>query len=135
MSAEDAQFIGQRAFSVEEVARIFGVPPHLLAQTEKQTSWGTGVAEQNLGLARYTLMPWTSRIEQSLSRLLPTSRFVEFDYAGLLQGTPTEEVALLKTQIDARILTPNEARRLRNLPPLPDGDGPVARIENENAEE
>lgn len=131
MSAEDAQFIAQRSFSVEEVARMFGVPPHLLGQTEKQTSWGTGVAEQNLGLARYTLMPWTSRIEQALSRLLPGSRFVEFDYAGLLQGTPTEEVGLLKTQIDAGILTVAEARRIRNLPPLES----AARNENTNAEE
>ena len=75
MSMEDAQFLQSRQFQIEEIARWFGVPPHLLMQTEKQTSWGTGVAEQNRGLARYTLSSWTSRIEQRLSRLLPAPRF------------------------------------------------------------
>ncbi|MDM4723405.1 phage portal protein [Micromonospora sp. WMMA1363] len=42
MSATDAQFLQSRQFSVEEVARWFGVPPHLLMQTERQTSWGRG---------------------------------------------------------------------------------------------
>ena len=66
----EAQFIESRVHQIEEVARIFGIPPHLLGQTEKQTSWGTGVAEQNRGLARFTLAPWTTRLEQRLSTLL-----------------------------------------------------------------
>jgi len=118
MTNEDAQFIQSREFQVVEFARMFGVPPHLLGATEKQTSWGTGVAEQNLGLARYTLMPWTSRLEESLSALLPQPRFCEFDYKGLLQGTPKDEIDLLKTQLDAGILTKDEARAILNRPPL-----------------
>ena len=101
-----------------EVGRLFGIPPHLLGDTEKQTSWGTGVAEQNLGFARYTLMGWTSRIEQVLSLRLPEGRFVEFDYKGLLQGTPAEEIKLLIDQVSAGILTTDEARKVMNLPPL-----------------
>lgn len=118
MTNDDAQFLESREFQVEEFARMFGIPPHLLGATEKQTSWGTGVAEQNLGLARYTLSGWTSRLEESLSRLLPSPRFVEFDYAGLLQGTPKEEIELLKVQVEAGILTIDEARAIRNYPPL-----------------
>ena len=116
MPAKDAQFIESRIHQVEEVARIFGVPPHLLGQTEKQTSWGTGVTEQNRGLARYTLMPWTSRIEQRLSRLLTRPTTCEYDYAGLLQGSPQEELDALIAQVDAGILSVDEARRVRNLP-------------------
>ena len=101
-----------------EVGRLFGIPPHLLGDTEKQTSWGTGVAEQNLGFARYTLMGWTSRIEQVLSLRLPEGRFVEFDYKGLLQGTPAEEIKLLIDQVSAGILTTDEARKVMTLPPL-----------------
>lgn len=119
MPAKDAQFIESRVHQIEEVARIFGVPPHLLGQTEKQTSWGAGVAEQNLGLARYTLAPWTTRIEQRLSRLLPAKQFVEFDYKGLLQPDPAAEIALLISQIQAGLMTANEARRVLNMPPLP----------------
>jgi HK97 family phage portal protein len=118
MSAADAQFIESRAFQIEEVARWTGVPPHLLMQTEKQTSWGTGVAEQNRGLSRFTLLGWTSRIEQRLSRLLPAPRWVEFDFVGLERPTPEQEIQLLIAQVQAGILTVDEARRVRNLPPL-----------------
>jgi HK97 family phage portal protein len=117
----DAQFIESRVHQIEEVARIFGIPPHLLGQTEKQTSWGTGVAEQNRGLARYTLMGWTSRIEQRLSTLLSRPTICEFDYAGLLQPAPEVEIPLLIQQVEAKLLTLDEARRIRNLPPLPAG--------------
>lgn len=120
MTNADAQFIESRGLQVTEVCRMFGVPPHLVGQTEKQTSWGSGVAEQNVGLARYTLMTWTSRLEEALSALLPSPRFVEFDYAGLFQGSPKEELEMLKLQLDAGILTKDEARAIRNLPPLTD---------------
>lgn len=117
----DAQFIESRVHQIEEVGRIFGVPPHLLGQTEKQTSWGTGVEEQNRGLARYTLMGWTTRLEQRLSLLLTRPTMCEFDYAGLLQPAPEVEIPLLISQVAAGLLTLDEARRIRNLPPLPAG--------------
>jgi HK97 family phage portal protein len=119
MNAKDAQFLESRAFSIEEIARWFGVPPHLLMQTDKQTSWGTGVEEQNLGLARFNLVGWTTRIEQCLSRLLPGPRWVEFDFAGLERGTPEDEINLLIAQVGAGIMTADEARAIRNMPPLP----------------
>ncbi|GAA5119109.1 phage portal protein [Haloechinothrix salitolerans] len=122
MSAEDAQFLGSRAFQVEEIARWTGVPPHLLMQTEKQTSWGTGVAEQNRGLARFTLAGWTGRIEQSLSRLLRSPLFCEFDFAGMERPTPEQEIRLLLEQVQAGLITVNEARKIRNLPPIDGGD-------------
>ena len=119
MPATDLQFMESRAYSVEEVARIFGLMPIHLAQTEKQTSWGTGITEQNRGLARYTLMPWTSRIEQRLTRVLPNKQLCEYDFAGLLQGSAQEELDMLVKQKDAGILTLDEIRRIKNLPPLP----------------
>lgn len=122
MSAEDAQFLQSRAFQVEEIARFYGVPPHLLMQTEKQTSWGTGVQEQNRGLARYTLEPWTTRIQERLSRLLTGGKKCEFDYSAFVQPDPETEFSLLIEQVEAGLLTINEARKIRNLPPLPGGD-------------
>lgn len=108
------------------IEQFFGMPPHLMADTEKQTSWGTGVAEQNLGLSRYTLLNWSPRIEQVLTLRVPDgsnaggdgTRFCEFDYKGLLQGTPAQEIELLIAQVDAGLLTDDEARKILNLPPL-----------------
>lgn len=114
----EMQWAQTRQMVLGEIERLFGMPPHLLADTEKQTSWGTGVAEQNLGLARYTLMGWSSRLEQTLSQRLPSGQFCEFDYKGLLQGTPAEEIGLLIAQVEAGLLTKDEARKILNLPPL-----------------
>lgn len=122
MSAEDAQFLQSRQFQIEEIARWLGVQPHLLMQTEKQTSWGTGVEVQERGLSRFTLASWTSRIEQRLTRLLGGPAFAEFDFAGLEKPTPEQEIALLIQQVEAGLLTPNEARKIRNLPPIEGGD-------------
>lgn len=114
----ESQWMEARTFWLGEAGRLFGVPPHLLNDTEKQTSWGTGVAEQNLGLARFTLMGWSSRMEQVFTRRLARGQFVEFDYKGLLQGTPAEEIELLLKQVEGGILLPDEARKILNLPPL-----------------
>jgi HK97 family phage portal protein len=122
MNAEDAQFLQSRVFQVEEIARWFGIPPHLLGQTEKVTSWGAGIEVQNRGLARTVLMPWARRFEERLSRLLPAPRFVEFDFAGLERPTPEQEIDLLIKQVESGLLTLNEARAIRNMPPVAGGD-------------
>jgi HK97 family phage portal protein len=122
MSADDLQFIQSRQFQIEEIARWFGVPPHLLMQTEKQTSWGQGVESQNRAMGRTVLLPWTIRIEEALSRLLPRPQWVEFDFAGLERPTPEAEIGLLIQQVQAGLLTINEARHRQNMPPLPGGD-------------
>lgn len=127
LSPEDAQFLGSRTFQIDEVGRWYGVPPHLLGLTEKSTSWGQGIAEQNRGLARYTLTPWTTRIEQRLSRLIRGSLLVEFDYTAFVAPSPEDEINLLLAQVDGGLLTPDEARRIRNMPPLPDGLGRLPR--------
>lgn len=124
LSAQDAQFLESRTFSVEEIGRWFGVPPHLLGQSEKSTSWGTGISEQNRGLARYNLNAWTSRIEQRLSRIQSGKKWAEFDYSAFVKPSPEIEIKLIIDQVNAGLLTPNEARALRNMPPLPGGDVP-----------
>lgn len=120
MTPEDSQFIESRRFQIEEVSRIFGVPPHLLMDMERQSSWGTGLIEQNQAWARYTLSGWTTRIEQRLSRLLPKPRFCEFDYKSLLRPTPGEEINLLLAEVNGGLITLNEARAVLNLPPIDD---------------
>jgi HK97 family phage portal protein len=122
MSASDAQFLQSRQFQIEEIARWTGVPPHLLMQTDKQTSWGTGVDEQNRALGRTVLNPWAQRVEHRASRLLARPRWAEFDFAALERPSPDREIELLIQQVQAGILTVDEARKIRNLPPLPQPD-------------
>ncbi|MFR9804608.1 phage portal protein [Pseudonocardia sp. RS010] len=124
LSPEDAQFIQSRTFQVDEIGRWFGIPPHLLGLTEKSTSWGQGIAEQNRGLARYTLTAWTNPIEQRVSRLLSASRKAEFDYSAFIKPAPEDEIRLLIDQVNSGLLTLNEARRIRNLPAVEGGDVP-----------
>lgn len=122
MSLADAQFIESRQFQVQEIARWTGVPGNLLMDPGAVSTWGTGVEIQNRGLSRFTLQGYTSRMEETLSRLLPRPRFCEFDYAGLLQPAPEVEVPLLIQQVQAGLMTPNEARRMRGMDPIDGGD-------------
>jgi HK97 family phage portal protein len=122
MSAEDAQFLQSRQFQIQEIARWTGVPASLLMDPGAVSTWGTGVEIQNRGLARFTLSGWTARFEQQLSRTLSNPMFCEFDYAGLERPTPEQEIDLLIKQVQGGVLTANEARRIRNLPPIEGGD-------------
>jgi HK97 family phage portal protein len=122
MTNADAQYLESRSFQIEEVARWTGVFPYLLMQVEKQTSWGTGLSETNSNLRQYVLLSYTGRIEERVSRLLSQPRFAEFDPAGFLAGSPSEQISLGMAQVNGGVLTLNEYRRIQNLPPLPGGD-------------
>ena len=89
----DAQFLEQRRFSVAEIARFFRVPLWLLMETEKSTSWGTGLSEQNLAFLQYTLEPYLTRWEQAISkRLIPVAQqsqvYAKHDVDALLRANP-----------------------------------------------
>lgn len=121
VNAEDAQFLESRQFQIEEIARMFGVPKTLLAQDGAST-WGSGMSELDKFMAKYTFTGYTRAIEDRLSALLYGSpRHCEFDYAGLYRGTPDEESASLISLVASGILTIDEARAIKNLPPLPLG--------------
>lgn len=117
-SNADAQFLESRQYSVEDVSRWWGVPLHMLARSGAVSNWGTGIEEQNVGLGRTVLSPWAQRLDQRLSRLLPRTQWAEFDFAGLERANPEDEIRLLLEQISGGLLTVNEARAIRNLPPL-----------------
>lgn len=109
---DQAQFMEGRRYSREDAALMLGIPIFKL-EPSKQTSWGTGVAEQNLGFARETLMPLTSCVEEAISAVLkPSAKYVEFDYKGLLQGTPEVEVKLILEQVDAGLMSEEQAMEM-----------------------
>jgi hypothetical protein len=83
---EDAQFIESRKFQIRRGRpHLRGAAAHA-GDTEKSTSWGTGIEQQSIGFVVYTLRPWLIRFEQRLSRLLPNPQYAKFTVEGLLRG-------------------------------------------------
>jgi HK97 family phage portal protein len=134
ISARDAQLIELLQYSAIDVARIFGVPPFMIGETEKSTSWGTGLEQQRNSLHRHTLLPHLVRFQKELNRkLFPivgakrSEFFCEFDVDAFMQGDSKSQgeffrVALGGNQLPG-FMSVDEVRRLKNLPPLPDGKG------------
>lgn len=123
MKADDAQLIEQRRFQVEDICRIFGVPPHMVGSTEKTTSWGSGIEQLSIGFVKYTLGRHLVAFEQEFNRkcFMRGPIFMEFVTAGLERGdiksrTEAYRAALGRAGEDAW-MTLNEVRRLENLPP------------------
>jgi HK97 family phage portal protein len=128
MSAEDSQLIETRKFQVTDIARIFGLPPHMIGAQEASTSWGTGIEQQSIGFVQYTLKPHLTRIEQEVNRKLFRSPeyFAEFNVSGLLRGdikgrNEAYKIALGGNQ-QPGYMTVNEVRALENLPPIEGGN-------------
>lgn len=118
----DAQFVETQRFSIAQIARIFGVPPHLLGDTEKSTSWGTGIEQQSIGFVTYTLRPWLVRVEQRLSRLLPSPQYVKFSVEGLLRGDTKARYESYATARQWGWMSVNDIRRLEDMTPVDGGD-------------
>lgn len=92
ITQEQSQFLQQRQFGVDEIARWFRVPPHMIGNLEKTSSWGAGIEQQAIGFITYTLRPWLDRIEQSWTRNLLTwmpGAFLQFDVLDLMRGDMT----------------------------------------------
>jgi HK97 family phage portal protein len=89
LNAKDAQLLEARQFQVIDIARAFGVPPHMIGETSASTSWGSGIESMSRGFVTYTLQPHLVRIEQELNRKLfprDTGRFIQFDRDALIEG-------------------------------------------------
>lgn len=135
VSPQDAETMAARKFQVSELARFFGVPPHLVGDVEKSTSWGSGIEQQNLGFLQYTLDPYLEIWETSILRWLVKPAdlgklHAEHNRDGLLSGDSTARANYMKTLVDTGLLTINEGRRVNNKPPLPGGD--VATRQSQN---
>jgi HK97 family phage portal protein len=122
VSPEDAQFLGTRAAQNLDIAMLFGIPPHMLGQVDKTTSWGTGIEQQGLGFLTYTLGPWLGRFEDAFSAMLPKPQTARFNVDGLLRTDAAGRYAVYSVARSAGILTPNEIRALENFPAVDGGD-------------
>lgn len=127
MPPEDAQFLQTRRWQTVEVARWFGIPPWLVGDVEKSTSWGTGIEQQNIAFVSYTLKGWLTRIEQRVTREIvePSTQYSEFLVDGLLRGDTAARYAAYAVGIQWGWLTRNEARVKENLTPIDGLDEPL----------
>jgi len=125
ISPEQAQFLSSRQFSIEEVARIFNVPPHMLKDLSKSSF--NNIEMQSQEFVTYTLMPYITRIEQEMNLKLFRSNelgktFVEFNVNGLLRGDVKSRTEAYKTAITNGYMSINEVRQKENLNSIEGGD-------------
>ena len=124
---EDAQFLQTRKFQVTEIGRMFRIPPHMIGDTERSTSWGTGIEQQQIGYVSHTLRPWLVRIEQTIWQqiLLADEKreyFAQHLVDAFLQGDSAARYAVYVQAINNGIMNPNEAREKENMNPYEGGD-------------
>jgi len=125
---EDSQFLGSRKFSLNEVARWFGVPPHLIGDLERSTN--NNIEEQNRDFVRYNIREHCARLEEVFHwSLFPEADreeyFAEFVLDGLLRGDPKARAQMLGMMHDRAVLNGDEWRSLENMNPMPGGMGKV----------
>ncbi len=136
INPDDAQMLESRAFSVEEICRFFGVPPHMVGHTDKVTSWGTGLEQQTLGFQKFTLRRRLKRIEQALEKqlLTPADRAqgvtIEFNLEGLLRADSKSRSEFYASGLQNGWFTINEVRALENMAPVDGGDTPRMQMQN-----
>jgi len=119
---EQAQFLETRKFQINEIARIFRIPPHMLADLEKSSF--SNIEQQSLEFVKYTLDPWVVRWEQNMCRSLlmasekPTV-FIKFNVDGLLRGDYVSRMSGYATARQNGWMSANDIRELENLDRIP----------------
>ena len=126
ISPEQAQFLETRKFQINEIARIFRVPPHMVGDLEKSSF--SNIEQQSLEFVKYTLEPWLMRWEQSIQRslLLDGEKpvyFVKFNVDGLLRGDYASRMQGYATARQNGWMSANDIRELENLDRIPAEDG------------
>ncbi len=122
-----AQMIESYVAGVQQIARIWPVPLHMIGELSKSTSWGTGIEQQSIGFIVYYMRPRFVVWEQALNRTLMSQGmrrkfYFEFNAEGLLRGDFKARVDGYTLLIQWGVLTINEVRRRENLPPVEGGD-------------
>ena len=126
ISPEQAQFLETRKFQIDEIARIFRVPPHMIGDLEKSSF--NNIEQQCLEFVKYTLDPWVSRWEQAMVRALLTpdekkKYFFKFNVDGLLRGDYQSRMNGYATARQNGWMSANDIRELENLDRIPAEQG------------
>ena len=120
---EHAQFLETRKFSVTEIARVFGIPPHLIGDLERATF--SNIESQQIQFVQFCIEPWARRWEQVLNHdLFETSGdyFAEFNLEGLLRGDSASRASFYNALFGIGVLSPNDIRERENMNRVEGGD-------------
>ena len=122
ISPNEAQFLETRKFQIDEIARIFRVPPHMIGDLEKSSF--NNIEQQSLEFVKYTLDPWVSRWEQAMVRSLLTKDekkqyFIKFNVDGLLRGDYKSRMDGYAIGRQNGWMSANDIRELENLDRIP----------------
>ena len=123
---EDSQFLSTREFGVEEICRIFRVPPHMVQDLKRATF--SNIEHQSIDFVQHTLMPWLTRIEQAIIKDVLQEEeqeeyFPKFNVDGLLRGDYQSRMNGYAVGFSNGFLSPNDIRRLENMDLIPAEDG------------
>lgn len=125
ISPDQAQFLASRTFSLEEIGRIWNIPPHMLGDLSKSSF--NNIEMQSQEFVTYTLLPYLTRIENEMNlKLFRTSDvgrlFVKFNVGGLLRGNIKDRSEFYTKMINTGVMSINEVRALEDLNKIKDGD-------------
>lgn len=123
---EQAQFLETRKFQINEIARLFRIPPHMVGDLEKSSF--SNIEQQSLEFVKYTLDPWVIRWEQAMKKalFLPSEKkdyFIKFNVDGLLRGDYQSRMSGYATGRQNGWLSTNDIRELENLNKIPEEFG------------
>ena len=126
IAPEQAQFLQTRKFQIDEIARIFRVPPHMVGDLDRSSF--SNIEQQSLEFVKYTLDPWVVRWEQSIARALLTPEekkkyFAKFNLDGLLRGDYQSRMQGYAIGRQNGWMSANDIRELENLDLIPDEEG------------
>lgn len=132
MTSEEAQFLETRKLQRNEIAMFFGVPPHMIGDIDRGTSWGSGIEQQGIGFVTYTLLPWLTNISQACDRdLLSDREQDQFSYKFVTDELTRADFLTRQQgrqiQANCGVISPNEWRRMEGLNPRNDGEGDAYR--------
>ena len=121
----DAQFLESRQWQVEEIARWYRVPPHEIQHITDNASQGggKGIEAQSLLLAQRTLLPWTVRLEEADSELLPRGQYVKWNLNAFVRADIKTRHEVYAIRRNIGMSNADELRALEDERPIPDGDG------------
>ena len=123
---DEAQFLETRKFQIDEIARLYRVPPHMIGDLEKSSF--NNIEQQSLEFVKYTLNPWVVRWEQSLQKALlalgeQKRYFIKFNVDGLLRGDYQSRMQGYATGRQNGWFSANDIREMENMNPIPDEEG------------
>lgn len=127
MPLQDAQFLQLRQYQRSEIASWFRIPPHMIGDVDRSTSWGSGIDAQTTGMVVFTLRPDLVRWEQQINVDLfnereQTAYFAEHNLDGLLRGDSSQRQAFYTAMLDRGVFSINDVLALENRNPVEGGD-------------